>query len=100
MAQYVEMSHYSASTICTDNGNKLKCNLIEDPYKPCDRCKKFGHECKITDDFKRIAKRTQLADLEKQNEMLTRQVAELNSRLADASRGGMPVYHSLQLGEN
>ena len=94
-----ELSTFT-STICADNGNKLKCNLIEDPYKPCDRCKKFGHECKITDDFKRIAKRTQLADLEKQNEMLSRQVSELNSRLADTSRGGMSVYHGLTLGEN
>jgi len=31
--------------------------------------------------------------------MLSRQVAELNSRLTDASRGGLSVYHGLPLGE-
>lgn len=85
---------------CADIDDKLKCNLIEDPYKPCDRCKKFGHDCKITDDFKRIAKRTQLADLEKQNESLSRQVEELKSKLADASRRGLSAYHGLPLGDN
>lgn len=79
---------------------QLKCNLVEDPYTPCDRCKKFGHECRITDDFKRIAKRTQLADLEKLCESLTRENAELR-RLSETSRtAGFPAYHSLQLSEN
>lgn len=67
----------------------MKCNLVEDPFQPCDRCVKFKHPCQITDDFKRVAKRTQLADLERQNDNLINEVAQLKAQLRNSQSGAL-----------
>ncbi|QDS69990.1 hypothetical protein FKW77_003244 [Venturia effusa] len=60
---------------------KLKCNVVEDPWQSCDRCIKHKFKCEITADFKRVGKRSQQAELERSNEELSRQVEDLSNEL-------------------
>ncbi|KAF2404168.1 hypothetical protein EJ06DRAFT_190002 [Trichodelitschia bisporula] len=69
---------------------KLKCNVIESPWKDCDRCRKHELRCEITADFKRVGKRSQQAELERNNEMLARRNEEL-TRLLASYREQAPV---------
>jgi hypothetical protein len=62
----------------------LKCNVVEDPWQSCDRCTKHKLRCEITADFKRVGKRSQQAELERNNEILSQQVDELSKALAAA----------------
>jgi hypothetical protein len=63
---------------------QLKCNVVEDPWPSCDRGVKHKLRCDITADFKRVGKRLQQAELERNNEMLLQQVDELSKVLAAA----------------
>ncbi|KIW00703.1 uncharacterized protein PV09_07689 [Verruconis gallopava] len=67
---------------------KLKCNVIENPWKSCDRCVKHKLDCVITADFKRVGKRSQQAELERSNDELQRQVVELTRALAARDQNG------------
>jgi hypothetical protein len=71
----------------------LKCNVVETPWKACDRCTKHKLDCVITADFKRVGKRSQQAELERSNEELQRQVVELTQALAARDQnGGSSIY--------
>jgi hypothetical protein len=61
---------------------KLKCNVSEEPWADCERCKKHNLRCEITADFKRVGKRSQQAELEKNNDQLLQQVEDLSRALA------------------
>jgi hypothetical protein len=61
---------------------QLKCNVVESPWQSCDRCTKHKLRCEITADFKRVGKRSQQAELERNNEILAQQVDELSKALA------------------
>jgi hypothetical protein len=58
--------------------SQLKCNVVEDPWQSCDRCIKHKFKCEITADFKRVGKRSQQAELERNNEELARRVEEMS----------------------
>jgi hypothetical protein len=57
---------------------------VESPWQSCDRCLKHKLRCEITADFKRVGKRSQQAELERNNEILSQQVEELSKQLAAA----------------
>ncbi|KAF2418010.1 hypothetical protein EJ08DRAFT_599795 [Tothia fuscella] len=61
---------------------KLKCNVVESPWKSCDRCIKHTLRCEITADFKRVGKRSQQAELERSNELLQQKNDGLELELA------------------
>jgi hypothetical protein len=65
---------------------QLKCNVVEKPWTSCDRCTKHKLRCEITADFKRVGKRSQQAELERNNELLSQQVEELSKALAQSQQ--------------
>lgn len=76
---------------------KLKCNVVEEPWADCDRCQKHNLRCEITADFKRVGKRSQQAELERNNHLLAQQVEELTRALAIARDGAaeLDLYNNL-----
>ncbi|TVY67517.1 Regulatory protein LEU3 [Lachnellula suecica] len=45
---------------------KLRCNVQQDPFHDCDRCTRLKLHCEISNDFKRVGKRTKHAEMEHQ----------------------------------
>jgi hypothetical protein len=53
---------------------KLRCDVVQDPFQSCSRCNRLKLECKIESNFKRIGKRSKHAEMEKEIERLRRAV--------------------------
>lgn len=51
---------------------KLRCDVVQDPFTNCSRCTRLRLECKIESNFKRVGKRSKHAEMEKQIERLKR----------------------------
>ncbi|KAH6669258.1 hypothetical protein B0J14DRAFT_115451 [Halenospora varia] len=51
---------------------KLRCDVVQDPFTTCSRCNRLKLECKIESNFKRVGKRSKHAEMEKQIERLRR----------------------------
>ncbi|KAH8596758.1 hypothetical protein B0O99DRAFT_619857 [Bisporella sp. PMI_857] len=51
---------------------KLRCDVVQDPFRTCSRCNRLKLECKIESNFKRVGKRSKHAEMEKQIERLQR----------------------------
>ncbi|KAL3425406.1 C6 transcription factor [Phlyctema vagabunda] len=51
---------------------KLRCDVVQDPFSSCSRCNRLKLECKIESNFKRVGKRSKHAEMEKQIERLRR----------------------------
>ncbi|KAF1990437.1 hypothetical protein K402DRAFT_370443, partial [Aulographum hederae CBS 113979] len=73
---------------------KLKCDVVQEPYTACTRCKKQKLHCRIDDGFRRVGKRSKYAELERDKEQLENQVYDLQRQLANrsASTGTAPFY--------
>ena len=73
---------------------QLRCDVIQDPFQPCSRCKRVHLECKIDSNFRRVGKRVKNAEME-------RELAELRARVAgqSASPTGHVPMHSPYLNE-
>ncbi|KAI1333544.1 hypothetical protein F5Y15DRAFT_410269 [Xylariaceae sp. FL0016] len=56
---------------------KLRCDVVQDPFQSCSRCNRLKLECKIESNFKRVGKRSKHAEMEKEIDRLRR-----NMRLA------------------
>lgn len=54
---------------------QLRCDVVEEPFSQCSRCRRLKLECKIESNFKRVGKRSRNAEME-------RELAELRQRLA------------------
>ncbi|KIW86694.1 uncharacterized protein Z519_12680 [Cladophialophora bantiana CBS 173.52] len=54
---------------------KLRCDVVQEPFQTCTRCKRLNLECKIEDNFKRIGKRSRNAEMEREIIELRKQVA-------------------------
>ncbi|KAF3189905.1 hypothetical protein TWF106_007113 [Orbilia oligospora] len=63
---------------------KLRCDVVQNPYTDCSRCKRLKLECRIDSNFKRTVKRSKIAEMEKE-------VAYLRSMLGMASATSSPV---------
>ncbi|KAB8304754.1 hypothetical protein EYC80_004107 [Monilinia laxa] len=55
---------------------KLRCDVIQEPFTTCSRCLRLKLDCKIESNFKRVGKRSKHAEMEKQIERLQRVVAQ------------------------
>lgn len=55
---------------------KLKCDVVPEPYERCARCTRLKLECRIDANFKRVGKRSKTAQME-------REIIELRKQLAD-----------------
>ncbi|KAK4444104.1 hypothetical protein QBC34DRAFT_309788 [Podospora aff. communis PSN243] len=53
---------------------KLRCDVVQDPFQSCSRCNRLKLECKIESNFKRVGKRSKHAEMEKEIEKLRRLV--------------------------
>ncbi|KAJ5037526.1 uncharacterized protein L3040_007698 [Drepanopeziza brunnea f. sp. 'multigermtubi'] len=51
---------------------KLRCDVVQDPFTPCSRCNRLKLDCKIESNFKRIGKRSRNAEMEREIERLRR----------------------------
>ncbi|KAI9781289.1 MAG: hypothetical protein M1839_006082 [Geoglossum umbratile] len=63
---------------------KLRCDVVQDPFAPCSRCRRLNLECKIESNFKRVGKRSKNAEME-------REILELRRQLASAQGQPSPV---------
>ncbi|KAF3904421.1 hypothetical protein ABW21_db0206484 [Orbilia brochopaga] len=66
---------------------KLRCDVVQNPYSDCSRCKRLKLECRIDSNFKRTVKRSKIAEMEKE-------VAYLRSLLGMTSSTSSPVVPS------
>ncbi|KAL2258496.1 hypothetical protein VTK26DRAFT_8171 [Humicola hyalothermophila] len=53
---------------------KLRCDVVQEPFQSCSRCNRLKLECKIESNFKRVGKRSKHAEMEKEIERLRRAV--------------------------
>ncbi|EPS41909.1 hypothetical protein H072_4151 [Dactylellina haptotyla CBS 200.50] len=63
---------------------KLRCDVVQNPYSDCSRCKRLKLECRIDSNFKRTVKRSKIAEMEKE-------VAYLRSLLGMTSSTSSPI---------
>ncbi|OAG41792.1 hypothetical protein AYO21_04027 [Fonsecaea monophora] len=54
---------------------QLRCDVVQEPFQTCTRCKRLNLDCKIEDNFKRIGKRSRNAEMEREIIELRKQVA-------------------------
>ncbi|KAM0197559.1 hypothetical protein ACHAPA_001252 [Fusarium lateritium] len=59
---------------------KLRCDVVQDPFQSCSRCNRLKLECKIESNFKRVGKRSKHAEMEKEIDRLRRSVARAKSQ--------------------
>ncbi|KAK3942783.1 regulatory protein LEU3 [Diplogelasinospora grovesii] len=59
---------------------KLRCDVVQDPFQSCSRCNRLKLECKIESNFKRVGKRSKHAEMEKEIEKLRRAVQSAKSQ--------------------
>ena len=62
--------------------DQLKCNVEQEPFSPCARCRHHKLECKIDSAFKRVGKRSRHAEIERRIVELELENAQLRERLA------------------
>ncbi|KAJ9152042.1 N-terminal fungal transcription regulatory domain-containing protein [Pleurostoma richardsiae] len=53
---------------------KLRCDVVQEPFQSCSRCNRLKLDCKIESNFKRIGKRSKHAEMEREIEKLRRNV--------------------------
>ncbi|KAJ5130343.1 uncharacterized protein N7515_006382 [Penicillium bovifimosum] len=54
---------------------KLRCDVIQDPWTDCSRCRRLRLSCKIESNFKRVGKRSRNAEMEREIMELRKQIA-------------------------
>ncbi|KAK2683661.1 hypothetical protein RAB80_001607 [Fusarium oxysporum f. sp. vasinfectum] len=59
---------------------KLRCDVVQDPFQSCSRCNRLKLECKIESNFKRVGKRSKHAEMEKEIDRLRRSLARAKSQ--------------------
>ncbi|KAK3694919.1 hypothetical protein B0T22DRAFT_87180 [Podospora appendiculata] len=59
---------------------KLRCDVVQEPFQTCSRCNRLKLECKIESNFKRVGKRSKHAEMEKEIEKLRRAVHSAKSQ--------------------
>ncbi|KAI9171656.1 Regulatory protein LEU3 [Paramyrothecium foliicola] len=59
---------------------KLRCDVVQDPFQSCSRCNRLKLECKIESNFKRVGKRSKHAEMEKEIDRLRRNIANARAQ--------------------
>ncbi|KAJ6079454.1 hypothetical protein N7467_009207 [Penicillium canescens] len=54
---------------------KLRCDVVQDPWTDCSRCRRLKLDCKIESNFKRVGKRSRNAEMEREILQLRKQIA-------------------------
>ncbi|CAG9955008.1 unnamed protein product [Clonostachys rosea f. rosea IK726] len=79
---------------------KLRCDVVQDPFQSCSRCRRLKLECKIESNFKRVGKRSKHAEMEKEIERLRRNVSNAQAQgfIADEDDDQInsPITHTTQ----
>ncbi|ERF76851.1 hypothetical protein EPUS_07641 [Endocarpon pusillum Z07020] len=55
---------------------KLRCDVVQDPFTICSRCRRLNLSCKVQENFKRVGKRSRNAEMEREIVKLRKQLAE------------------------
>ncbi|PYH84096.1 hypothetical protein BO82DRAFT_305661 [Aspergillus uvarum CBS 121591] len=58
---------------------KLRCDVIQDPWSDCSRCRRLKLDCKIESNFKRVGKRSRNAEMEREIIELRKQIATVQA---------------------
>ncbi|EDN08000.1 hypothetical protein HCAG_04510 [Histoplasma mississippiense (nom. inval.)] len=77
---------------------KLRCDVIQEPFTACSRCGRLKLECKIESNFKRIGKRSRNAEMEREIIELRRQIANANAA-ANAQQKHQQHQHSSSINQ-
>ncbi|KAL3422990.1 Zn(II)2Cys6 transcriptional activator [Phlyctema vagabunda] len=64
---------------------KLRCDVIQHPFAACARCRRLNLECRIEPNFRRVAKRTENAEM--QREIVELRRLHASSLKQDTTRG-------------
>ncbi|KAE8146187.1 hypothetical protein BDV25DRAFT_163009 [Aspergillus avenaceus] len=77
---------------------KLRCDVIQDPWSDCSRCRRLKLDCKIESNFKRIGKRSRNAEMEREIIELRKQIAnaQSNASTSISQQQQAPSLHSTQ----
>ncbi|KAL4875963.1 hypothetical protein BJY04DRAFT_200897 [Aspergillus karnatakaensis] len=67
---------------------KLRCDVIQDPWTDCSRCRRLKLDCKIESNFKRVGKRSRNAEMEREIIELRKQIA--NSHAVSVGQHSLP----------
>ncbi|PHH75951.1 hypothetical protein CDD80_1913 [Ophiocordyceps camponoti-rufipedis] len=59
---------------------KLRCDVVQEPFHSCSRCNRLKLACKIESNFKRVGKRSKHAEMEKEIERLRRNVSRARAQ--------------------
>ncbi|PFH59933.1 hypothetical protein XA68_11702 [Ophiocordyceps unilateralis] len=59
---------------------KLRCDVVQEPFHSCSRCNRLKLACKIESNFKRVGKRSKHAEMEKEIDRLRRNVARARAQ--------------------
>lgn len=59
---------------------QLRCDVVQDPFHACTRCKRIRLDCKIESNFKRVGKRSRNAEMEREIVELRKQLAQGTSQ--------------------
>jgi hypothetical protein len=65
---------------------QLRCDVVQDPFVACSRCKRCGLDCRIDANFKRVGKRKRNAEMENEIMWLRRQLEEKQASDAASDR--------------
>lgn len=55
---------------------QLRCDVVQDPFTICSRCRRLNLSCKVQENFKRVGKRSRNAEMEREIVELRKQIAE------------------------
>ncbi|KAB8229141.1 hypothetical protein BDV23DRAFT_158988 [Aspergillus alliaceus] len=58
---------------------KLRCDVVQDPWTDCSRCRRLRLDCKIESNFKRVGKRSRNAEMEREIIELRKQIASVQA---------------------
>ncbi|KAK0747913.1 hypothetical protein B0T21DRAFT_355402 [Apiosordaria backusii] len=75
---------------------KLRCDVVQDPFQGCSRCNRLRLECKIESNFKRIGKRSKHAEMEKEIDKLRRAVQAAKAQGFTVEEDDEAIHSQLQ----
>ncbi|EEA20883.1 hypothetical protein TMatcc_000881 [Talaromyces marneffei ATCC 18224] len=90
--QHEERKRQPVKRACNEcRQQKLRCDVIQEPFMDCSRCRRLKLECKIESNFKRVGKRSRNAEMEREIIELRRQIANANATNASFKSQVTPV---------
>ena len=69
---------------------QLRCDVVQEPFTTCSRCRRLNLTCKIENNFKRVGKRSRNAEMEREIGELSKENAELKRRLQRLTAQSQP----------